>query len=480
LSIATAGTGAGLRLGWRPLARGASRERAAWALGGLAAAVIAGVAVAHPGQASHLVLAAEAGAALFVVVGRLGAASLLIWAVATAVLYPFLRVPSDHPIITFDRVWILASLSCVLLAGRRIGVSRPTRVLLLAFGWLAIAFGLRAVTTRGPNLGFDAVTLWLDAVILPLILFVAAAKLTVSEADARRIGGALALAGVALALIGLAEKVVGFELASYSRGSARFDQAIGTVRISGPYSAPEPYALTLLICIAATLYWIQVRRPRPYLLGGLALLLETTALSLTFFRAAWIAGAVVLVVLLSRPGRHARTLFIVMYATAFALLAFVQLQGDRQFATRVNNTRNIDARFAAYQQGIQIFKREPIYGVGIDQYPIVAATLPETTVNGVASVPNPHDSYLGVLAEQGVLGAAPLLAATGAVWFALRRFRRRMTSRDDVVLLVAVRGCAIAYLLLSLPLYMFPYSPPNCFLALVLGAAVGRFEALRR
>jgi O-antigen ligase len=456
---------------------GGTLSDVAWPAAGFLAAAIAGVALSRQGRLPHLALAAEAGCALFIIVWRLGARSLWVWVLLTGALYPFLRLPSDHPIVTFDRIWILACASCVLVNRRRIATSRPLRLLIFAFGWLAIAFGIRAFTTSGPNLGFQAITDWLDIVVLPLILFLAAAKLTVTRHDAQRIGAAIALGGVVLACIGIAEKALGFQLASYTGGSARFDAAIAGVRISGPFPAPEPYALCLLICMAATLYWLQARPA--YFLGGSAVLIQSVALALTFFRAAWIAGIVVLLIMVSRPGRHARSAFILLYAVAIGLLAFTQLQHNRQFAARANNTENVDARLATYKQALGIFRSSPYTGVGVDQYNNVASKLPETKVNGVASVPYPHDSYLGVLAEQGLVGIAPLIASTIAVWYALRRFKRRMTSSGDALLARAATAAAIAYLLMSIPLDMFTYGPSNAFLALLLGVAAGRYDALR-
>jgi O-antigen ligase len=450
----------------------------AWPVAGFAAATIAGVALSRQGRLPHLALAVEAGGALFVIVWRLGIRSLWVWAVCTGALYPFLRLPSDHPIVTFDRIWILASLSCVLVNRRRIATSRPIRLLVFTFSWLVIAFGIRAFTTSGPNLGFEAITDWLDIVVLPLILFVVAAKLTVTSRHAEQVGAALTLGGLVLASIGIAEKLAGFQLATYTHGSVFVDAAIGAVRISGPYPSPAPYALCLLICIAATSYWMQARRA--YLLGGCALVIEFAALALTFFRTAWIAGVVVFVVTLMRPRRHARTFFIVLYTIAIGLLAFTQLEQNRQFAARANNTENVDARLGAYKQALEIFNMSPYYGVGVDQYSNVAVKLPEARVNGVASVPYPHNSYLAVLAEQGLFGIAPLLAATAAVWYALRRFKRRMTRSEDVLLVTGASAAAIAYLLMSLPLNMFSYGPSNAFFAVFLGVAAGRYEAVRR
>jgi O-antigen ligase len=367
-------------------------------------------------------------------------------------------------------------LSLLLLVRRRAPVADATRLLLLLFGLLALAYGVRAFTTTGPNLGFDAKLLWLDAVVVPLILFATAAKLVVTSSDALRVAGALAIGGVVLACIGIAEKVVGFELATYSRGSVRFDPGLGIVRISGPYPAPEPYALALLIALAATLYWVQARRA--YLIGFGALALESLAIGLTFFRTAWIAGVLVVVLALMRPGRHARTVLILAYVAALAGLAFAQLEQSRQFSGRVHNTQNVSARFATYKQGISIFRSNPVFGVGVDQYVNAASKLPAARVNGVASVDYPHDSYLGVLAEAGVVGLAPLAAATIAVWFVLKRMRRRMRTGGDAMLATCVTAAALAYFLMSLPLYMFPYGPSNAAFAVLLGAACGRLGAV--
>ena len=438
------------------------------------AAALAGIAATGHGRLPHLVLAAEAGAALFIIVWRFGLAALAVWAVLSPILYPFLRVPSDHPIVTFDRVWVLAALSLILLTRRRAPVAGATRLLLLLFGLLAITYGVRAMTTTGPNLGFDAKLLWLDAVVVPLILFAAASKLVVTSGQALRVAGALALGGVVLACIGLAEKVAGFELATYSGGSVRVDA--GLLRISGPYPAPEPYALALLIALAATLYWVQARRA--YLIGSVALALEILAIGFTFFRTAWIAGVFVVVVSLMRPGRHARTILILAYIAAIAGIAFGQLEQSRQFSARVHNTQNVNARLATYDQAISIFRSKPLFGVGIDQYVNVASQLPTTAVNGVGSVDYPHDSYLGVLAETGVVGLVPLVAATIGVWLVLKRMRRRMRVGTDAMLATSATAAALAYLLMSLPLYMFTYSPSNAAFALLLGTACGRLGAV--
>jgi O-antigen ligase len=444
----------------------------------LGAAAVCGVAVSKGGRVSELVLAIAALGALFLITARVGVWTVLIWPVAAAALYPFLRLPHDHPIVTFDRAWVLASISCLILGRRAVRMSRPTRLVSLAFGWLVVSFGLRALFTSGPNLGFEAITTWLDAALLPVLLFMLARRLVTTRRRLHQLAASLALAGTVLASIGIAEKLLGFELASRTRGEVRFDPLIQTIRVSGPYPVPEVYGLSLVICLAATFYWMQVRRGNAYFLGVLLIGLQAVAISVTFFRAAWIAAVVVLVVALTRPRQYARTVAVVVFVAAAGFLAFTQLQQSQTFTMRTRNVANVHARIATYEQAIEIFRRNPFAGVGVDQYFNVASKLPEKTQEGIASVPYPHDSYLGVLAEQGLAGFLPLLASTFAVWFALGRLKKRVTDPEDATLSASGRAAATGYLLMSLPLYMVPYGPSTSFFAVFLGGALGRLDAL--
>ncbi len=140
----------------------------------------------------------------------------------------------------------------------RRGLLHPplTRLLLFSFLWLVISYGIRSVATSTSLNG--PVQTWLDAIVLPAILFVACERYCLLGADRiRRLAGALMIAGGVLGAIGIAERIFGFELASVTGGSVRFDAVIDQTRISGPYPVPEPYALTLIVCFAATLYWVH-------------------------------------------------------------------------------------------------------------------------------------------------------------------------------------------------------------------------------
>lgn len=441
--------------------------------------LVAGVAVVRQDRASLFVLAALVVGALLALLIRLRWAVLLAWPLAGAVTYPFVRFPSGHPILTFDRIWLPAL--AVIVAAERASWVRTTSRFALTFWTFAAVTAIRAAITPSGRLG--ALEMTLDAIILPLLLFLAARGYARSVGTARRLAGALTLAGAALALIGIGESLFGFELATRVHSTVRYDAAIDLVRVSGPYGVPEPYALSLLLCLAATLYWLQTGEAVAFIAGLGVAALECIAIWITYFRAAWIAGVIILVAAVGiRPGRRVRLITVLVVAAGVTMFALPQLeQHSATFATRVNGqiaSDNISGRFATYRQGLEMFRSTPLVGVGVNRYHDVATARAPEFVAGVRSLPYAHSSFVAVLAEQGLLGFVPLIALTFATWAMIRALRRRSQySRDDGALLGTAVGAAAAYLVMSLTLTMLPYGPSNGFFALLLGMVAARVES---
>lgn len=447
-------------------------------LGAAASSLVVGVAIGHGGPIPTLVAAALCGLALFFIVGRLGNLAIGVWAVLSVVAYPFLRYPSTHPLVTFDRAWIAASLALIVLKRDWCATSSPSRRLVVALAWLTATFALRAfVTHSSPDT--SALGIWVDALVLPLILFSVTRRLVTTPGRCRQLAGAMTIAGVVLGAIGIAERVAGFELASRSGAVAKFDAAVGLVRISGPYPYAEMFGLVLLCCFAATLYWIQATGASALVLGGLAASIESAAVAITLFRSAWLGLVIVVIAAFGLRPRRFRRLIGACAVVAAGLFVFSgSLEANQTFETRASNTSNVNSRFATYRQGLTIWGSAPLFGVGITEYTTAAGAHPAERVDGTPSVPYPHSSYVWMLAEEGLVGFLPLVACTLAAWGALRALRRRAEGRDDVLLAAAASGAAGAYLLMSLTLTMLPYGPSNAFFALLLGAVCGRLDAI--
>ena len=435
--------------------------------------------LARGGRVSALFIAAAVAAALALIGAVLGVRALLILVVFSGVAYPFIRYPQLHPYATFDRMMLPAFFGMLLLHPTAQMVrARASRVLVSSTVWLVLAFGFRALAA-GPH-HTSAIVTWLDAIVIPAVIFLAAERFLASEKGLSSLADALTVAGVALALVGIGERVLGFDLASRTGGTPRFDQNIGVVRISGPFAVPEVYGLVLVVCLAGTLYRAQTRRRGASWAVGLgAVCLELVALESTYFRAVWFAGLAVAVAAFGfRPRRFGRLLVVLAVVGGILFLASSQLQQDQTIQARLNNTQNIDARLATYRQALTIARMDPVFGVGVNRYTDVAETLPRASVAGVGSVPYPHNSYLGLLAEQGLVGLLPLLAVSLAAWGVFRRLKTLARTREDVLLAAMLGGIGIAYLAMSLSLTMLPYGPSNGILAVVLGAAAGRLNAL--
>jgi O-antigen ligase len=439
-------------------------------------AILAGKADAVLGERlSLLLLGAAAAGALFFVFGHLRFAAVVAWPVLGVAAYPFLRLPKGNPIITFDRVWIVGTVAAVVVGVREIPRARESRLFVRALALLTAAFGLRALASGTAS---GTRSLWIDAIVLPTVLFLVTSRFATTRRRCEQIGAALTCGGALLAVLGIIESVSGFSLASYSGGQLRYESELGVVRISGPYPVPEPYALSLVVCLAATLYWLQIRHGRARLLATAVAALELTAIGLTLFRAAWIAAALVVIASLAlRPRRFMRPILVAGAIAALAFGASTQLATNGGLNQRVNNTQNIWGRIATYEQGIAMFRGSPLWGVGVNRYTPVAQSLPPKVVHGVQSVTYPHSSYIDVLAEQGLFGFVPLLFASFAAWRLVGGLRRRADARDAVVLAAGGTGAILGYLVMSLTLTMLPYGVSNSFFLMLLGMASGRLDA---
>jgi O-antigen ligase len=400
------------------------------------------------------------------------------------VAYDLVRIPRDSggspPILTFDRLWIPGLLAYLAIEQRRVGRAPASRLLSFSLAWLVVSYGLRSLLAD-PGIT-RPVGIWIDAFLLPAVLLVASARYVTTPERMQRIAASLMIAGGVLGAIGVAERIFGFELATFAGGAVRIDQVPGAApvsRVSGPYPVPEPYALSLVICLAATFYWLQTRRRGGYAWGVLCASLEIGGIAFSLFRAAWIAGLIVVIASFGvRPRQFARVLIVVGLVGAIAVAASAQLEENKTFAVRAKNTDNIYGRLATYEQGIEMFRSAPVFGVGVDQYYVSALRRTPVKVKDVASLNYPHNSYIWVLAEQGLVGFLPLLLLSFAVWRVLRALRVAARAEEDGVLAGTLAGAALGVLIMSLTLTMLPYAPSNAFFAILVGVASGRLDTL--
>jgi len=208
--------------------------------------------------------------------------------------------------------------------------------------------------------------------------------------------------------------------------------------------------------------------------------LEVAGIALTLFRAAWLAGLIVVIASIGlRPGRFGRALLTFGAVLVLVAAANTSLEQNHTYSARLKERNNIYGRLATYEQGLEIFRGSPLFGVGVDNYTVASQARAPVFVHNVQSIDFPHNSYVAVLAEQGLVGFVPLLLLTFAVWRLIRGLRGRGVSDDVRVLVGVLSGVALGYLLMSLTLLMLTFSPSNLFLAALLGVGAGRLDSQR-
>jgi O-antigen ligase len=431
--------------------------------------------VAHGHLIAEIALAAAAGFALVMLGARLKFTAVLVWVGVGGLAYDFIRYPTQHSVVTFDRLWVVAMLGWLFTERRRIPTSRASRYTLTAGFALVAAYGLRALLMSAERKA--ALETWFDAGLLPAVMFLAARRGVINARRLDSLGGAFTAAGVVLAIMGIAQRL-GLNPASRLGAATTIGRDVG-LRASGPYQTDDILAVALLVCFAMTIYWVQRDRVKRTPIGLPILLLEAAGIGLTFFRGAYIGILVIVVVALGlRPKRFARLLGAGAVVAVVALVAYSQLSGTSGIGQRLNNAQNVSGRLATYQEGYEIFKGSPVFGVGVSQFSTAEANVLAVAVNGVQGVDTAHSSYVEALAETGLIGFLPLLALTAAAGYLVVALSRVAREPSDTLFVVALTGGLLAFLVMSLEETTILISTDNLFLAVMLGVATARLDSL--
>jgi O-antigen ligase len=446
-----------------------------------AVSVAFGYVVSRGDRTSDVAVGAAAIVVFGVILKRFGDMALFAWVVLCGVAYPFIRYPSQHTLVTFDRVWISGLIVALLISIRESKGTRTSGLVAFAVLWLTFAAGVRAITTSSVSAHLSVFTTWLDAFVLPAGLFFAARRFVQAPEHLRSLARALTVGGLVLSVLAIAEKLVGFELATYSGGTLVSELGGAAVRITGPFSYPEMLATALLVCLAATIFLLQLRGGLTLALGLPLVAVELSAIGLTLFRTAWIAAVIVTVITLAlRPRRIVRLVLTALIAGGIALAAIGPLEGNQLIAQRINNTGNIYSRLGTYADAVHIFEQHVVFGAGVNQFGAAEEQLgsAQTSINGGQPLGSAHDSFLSVLAEQGLWGFVPLLLLVAAWVRLLSRYRAAARDRADLLFFAAAVAASLAYLLMSVSETILVEEIPNAFFALIVGAAAGRVDAL--
>ncbi|WP_055533669.1 O-antigen ligase family protein [Streptomyces alboniger] len=383
-----------------------------------------------------------------------------------------------------DAVSALVVGACVVHLARtgRRPLSRTAAVLLglPVVGITAAAFGASSAAT-----GVAGAARYLQI----FVLVPAAVLILVRDARHFRL---LAWSFVALALwqgaIGVQQNLTGTG-ASYMGEDIRAVGTFGSTDVMGMATVVS-YGL---VCALALAFRPHAPRQRAAAAGCAALL--AVPLALSFSRGAWIATAVAcLAVLLLAGARRAGTVLLAGGAAAVVLVAGLgvgsaMLQERLSSITQVTDTpdQSVTDRYTMWAASADMWRERPVTGVGLKGFPehrdkhasLALSSGSDTAGAGSGFVRqpllSPHNMYLLVLGEQGLLGLATLAGGWAALLVCgLLRWKRgcaRPGGREGPELDCALVACGLLIWQLTDFVYADIGGPSTVLTAVAFGIA---------
>lgn len=348
------------------------------------------------------------------------------------------------PLFTTSRLLLLGAL-VYLVFGRGFFNSREVRRLLppVYFFAILLLWSSALGSSFTPNVGNA-----MDVVVLPVLVFALLWRAGLTERQSDTIGriGFAVLAFEVFA--GVNEFLSGTYFFTYPETkyvlsySVVENQPVG-VRATGTFAHPEEYALVCgLLGLWLFRYWRNRGRP--------VLAFSSATLGLAGCVLSGLRGVLIPLVLIMlwshvHRGRHFARRFITttMLVAGGAIFIDSTLHPftNPVVQDRLSNGDNIYARVAAYKSAFSMFLDHPIVGIGYGRYTEVASQ-PKYAFeqfHGVFAVPFPHNSFLAVLAESGVIG----IILFAWLWVVIFRITRGSRSARELLWFFLLAGLSL-------------------------------------
>ena len=345
------------------------------------------------------------------------------------------------------------ALSPLTNLGLNVGGSfgKPFHLLLPALGFAVLAYGL--LLGRGLRVHEQSV---LQVTVLAFAAAALATSLTALDPSHAVTKLFLVLAAAAIffavlqvctdrhsLLVVTCGAVAGLLIAAFQGVEERYrggGSAIGFVtsghfvaRVQGSFGHPNQYGGFVAFLIpVAVLVALSSAVPRwMRFVAATAVVLGIPALMFSYARGAILALAIASLVWC---GFRRPKLAIVAALAIAAVAIFFTPSALRQRFNPQTGQQDVPLRSDIWGGAIDIYTAHPVLGVGLGNFPVAYAALPSTLANasqrrllnqhGLIVPPNAQNLYLGVLAEEGIVGLAVLtllgIVAARIVWLGIR------------------------------------------------------------
>jgi hypothetical protein len=354
--------------------------------------------------------------------------TILTWVLIFPLGYYFLSFPREKSIITLDRMLPIALLLAIGVASRERSEPLPRALRPCAIAWISFLVVAAASLMYARDILVSGRILvegfWLPAILGWLVI----GYFRVEE-NAATLHLLASLMALYVACIGAAEMVLKEDLLPLPGGTIGF--AGNLVRPNGPFGNDDSFALIGLITFFLLLFlWnllgenISFGRRAVHYTG----LIASLAMALMpMFRSVAISLMVILLIAtLSARKPSTRWAGWGLLLTSVLAVSLVSILAPETYEDR-SSPDNVYGRLAEQMQTWHLFASHPVLGVGLGQFTYVVNgdTQYSAFYNGVRSVDSPHNTLGGILAETGILGFVPYVAAQTTLFLAFWRLGRK-------------------------------------------------------
>jgi hypothetical protein len=360
---------------------------------------------------------------------------LLSWVLLSPLGYYFLSIPRERPLWNFDRslVLLLVASACLSLPATTMRIPEPLRNAGIAWGVFLLACGLSLLKISGTLPLLSGVRVLLDGFLLPALLAGCVIVCVQVREQLRLLHLLICVVVIGLAVIGCAELISGKDLFPIPGAGLYYAGSTESLllRVNGPYSSNNSFGLIGLVLFCFLLFLRKAGMVLPVWQRALHWIGVGSALAVAMmplFRSIFLT--LLLIALLDIWFTHDLRRRIFRVVTLVGLGAIFLLGNavlPDLYQERVSSGENVYARMAQQRQTLQLFLRDPLLGVGLNNF---IAAVPKDTpyvgaYSGVDPLDAPHSNLGAVLAETGILGFIPYVLANGLLVAAFWRARRR-------------------------------------------------------
>ncbi len=375
-----------------------------------------------------------------------------LWLAFSPITDYFLRYPEQQAVITSTRfVVMLLSINAVA----RVLINRKIKI---NFGWFEISWILFAGYALSDCLlhgsfSFSSLKVAIDGFIVPFIFYLIIKYSLYFQEIKEKILIALIFLAYFILPVGIYELFTGIDVFAYPGGQLFFD---GVIRPNGVFISDHSYALIALMLGITLIYFpriINFTFNRRYkLIWRGAIISAFISALIPQFRA--VVVAMVICFLLARYLILGwKSLIKPIVLSIILILAGIpiwfQLSKTEFYQSRIADTSNFSSRIMTYKKALEVARNNPM-GVGLGNYESYfnqrweIKEQPEKEELGQLAQSTPHNNFLSVLAELGILGLILYVLAHISLfkvaWNAAKQEQNKSCGVAVILLLIAYAG----------------------------------------